>query len=203
MLNIYLTDRNGKLQEIEEMQKGCWINVLHPTEEEIQYLVQTLNVDLDFIKDPLDDEERSRIEKEDNNTLIIVDIPTVRHDEEGNSIYDTIPIGMIVMPDCFVTICLEENQFLNVLLINVLKNFIRLRRRAFALQLLYTISTYYLRYLKQINRKTIDLEHQLNQSMKNKEIFTLLGLEKSLVYFTTSLKANKIVIQKLMRNSTF
>ena len=61
-----------------------WINVLHPTEEEIQYLVQTLNVDLDFIKDPLDDEERSRIEKEDNNTLIIVDIPTVRHDEEGN-----------------------------------------------------------------------------------------------------------------------
>ena len=60
------------------------INVLHPTEEEIQYLVQTLNVDLDFIKDPLDDEERSRIEKEDNNTLIIVDIPTVRHDEEGN-----------------------------------------------------------------------------------------------------------------------
>ena len=202
MLNIYLTDRNRKLQEIEEMQKGCWINVLHPTEEEIQYLVQTLNVDLDFIKDPLDDEERSRIEKEDNNTLIIVDIPTVRHDEEGNSIYDTIPIGMIVMPDCFVTICLEENQFLNVLLINVLKNFIRLRRR-FALQLLYTISTYYLRYLKQINRKTIDLEHQLNQSMKNKEIFTLLGLEKSLVYFTTSLKANKIVIQKLMRNSTF
>ena len=127
MLNIYLTDRNGKLQEVEEMQKGCWINVLHPTEEEIQYLVQTLNVDLDFIKDPLDDEERSRIEKEDNNTLIIVDIPTVRHDEEGNSIYDTIPIGMIVMPDCFVTICLEENQFLNVLLINVLKNFIRLK----------------------------------------------------------------------------
>jgi len=61
MLNIYLTDRNGKLQEIEEMQKGCWINVLHPTEEEIQYLVQTLNVDLDFIKDPLDDEERSNI----------------------------------------------------------------------------------------------------------------------------------------------
>ena len=110
------------------MQKGCWINVLHPTEEEIQYLVQTLNVDLDFIKDPLDDEERSRIEKEDNNTLIIVDIPTVRHDEEGNSIYDTIPIGMIVMPDCFVTICLEENQFLNVLLINVLKEFYTFKR---------------------------------------------------------------------------
>ncbi|PFQ48836.1 magnesium transporter [Bacillus cereus] len=203
MLNIYLTDRNGKLQEIEKMQKGCWINVLHPTEEEIQYLVQTLNVDLDFIKDPLDDEERSRIEKEDNNTLIIVDIPTVRHDEEGNSIYDTIPIGMIVMPDCFVTICLEENPIFERFINQRIKEFYTFKKTRFALQLLYTISTYYLRYLKQINRKTIDLEHQLNQSMKNKEIFTLLGLEKSLVYFTTSLKANKIVIQKLMRNSTF
>ncbi|AAS41040.1 magnesium transporter, CorA family [Bacillus cereus ATCC 10987] len=185
------------------MQKGCWINVLHPTEEEIQYLVQTLNVDLDFIKDPLDDEERSRIEKEDSNTLIIVDIPTVRHDEEGNSIYDTIPIGMIVMPDCFVTICLEENPIFERFINQRIKEFYTFKKTRFALQLLYTISTYYLRYLKQINRKTIDLEHQLNQSMKNKEIFTLLGLEKSLVYFTTSLKANKIVIQKLMRNSTF
>ncbi|MBL2526072.1 magnesium transporter CorA family protein, partial [Klebsiella pneumoniae] len=83
------------------------------------------------------------------------------------------------------------------------KEFYTFKKTRFALQLLYTISTYYLRYLKQINRKTIDLEHQLNKSMKNKEIFTLLGLEKSLVYFTTSLKANKIVIQKLMRNSTF
>lgn len=178
MLNIYLTDRNGKLQEIEEMQKGRWINVLHPTEEEIQYLVQTLNVDLDFIKDPLDDEERSRIEKEDNNTLIIVDIPTVRHDEEGNSIYDTIPIGMIVMPDCFVTICLEENPIFERFINQRIKEFYTFKKTRFALQLLYTISTYYLRYLKQINRKTIDLEHQLNKSMKNKEIFTLLGLEK-------------------------
>lgn len=163
---------------MRKCKKGCWINVLHPTEEEIQYLVQTLNVDLDFIKDPLDDEERSRIEKEDNNTLIIVDIPTVRHDEEGNSIYDTIPIGMIVMPDCFVTICLEENPIFERFINQRIKEFYTFKKTRFALQLLYTISTYYLRYLKQINRKTIDLEHQLNQSMKNKEIFTLLGLEK-------------------------
>ncbi len=200
MLNIYLTDENGKVQEIEEIQKGCWINALHPTEEEIQFLIESLNLELDFIKDPLDDEERSRIEKEDNNTLIIVDIPTVRHDEEGNSIYDTIPIGMIVMPDCFVTICLEENPVFERFINQKIKGFYTFKKTRFVLQLLYIISTYYLRYLKQINRKTDDLEHVLNKSMKNKEIFTLLALEKSLVYFTTSLKANKIVIQKLMRN---
>ncbi|MFX3623533.1 MAG: magnesium transporter CorA family protein [Ectobacillus sp.] len=200
MLNIYLTDENGKLQEIDEIQKGCWINALHPTEEEIQFLIETLNLELDFIKDPLDDEERSRIEKEDDNTLIIVDIPTVRHDDDGNSIYDTIPIGMIVMPECFVTICLEENPIFERFINQRIKGFYTFKKTRFALQLLYIISTYYLRYLKQINRKTVDLEHELNKSMKNKEIFTLLALEKSLVYFTTSLKANKIVIQKLMRN---
>jgi magnesium transporter len=200
MLSMYLTDENGKLQEIEEIQKGCWINALHPTEEEIQFLIESLNLELDFIKDPLDDEERSRIEKEGNNTLIIVDIPTVRHDESGNSIYDTIPIGMIVTPDCFVTICLEENPIFERFINQRIKGFYTFKKTRFVLQLLYMISTYYLRYLKQINRKTVDLEHELNKSMKNKEIFTLLALEKSLVYFTTSLKANKIVIQKLMRS---
>lgn len=200
MLNIYLTDESGKLQEIEEIQKGCWINALHPTEEEIQFLIDSLHLELDFIKDPLDDEERSRIEKEDANTLIIIDIPTVRHSEDGNSIYDTIPVGMIVTPDCFVTICLEENPVFERFINQRIKGFYTFKKTRFVLQLLYMISTYYLRYLKQINRKTVDLEQELNKSMKNKEIFTLLALEKSLVYFTTSLKANKIVIQKLMRS---
>lgn len=200
MLNIYLSEENGKLQEIDSIQKGCWINVLHPTEEEIQYLIETLNVELDFIRDPLDDEERSRIEKEGDATLIIIDIPTVRHDEDGNSTYDTIPIGMIIMPECFVTICLEENPIFERFTNQRIKGFYTFKKTRFALQLLYIISTYYLRYLKQISRKTVDLEKELNKSMKNKEIFTLLGLEKSLVYFATSLKSNKVVIQKLMRS---
>jgi magnesium transporter len=201
MLNIYVTDTNGKLQEVEDIQKGCWINVLHPTEEEIQFLLTELNLELDFIKDPLDDEERSRIEKEDDNTLIIVDIPTVKHDEDGNSMYDTIPIGMIVTPDCFITICLEENPIFERFTNQRIKEFYTFKKTRFALQLLYIISTYYLRYLKQINRKTMDLEKELTKSMKNKEIFTLLGLEKSLVYFTTSLKANKIVLQRLLKGT--
>ena len=92
-----------------------------------------------------------------------MDIPTVRHDEEGNSIYDTIPIGMIVMPDCFVTICLEENPIFERFINQRIKEFYTFKKTRFALQLLYTISTYYLRYLKQINSKTIDLEQQLNK----------------------------------------
>ncbi|MCP8968898.1 magnesium transporter CorA family protein [Ectobacillus ponti] len=200
MLNMYLTDENGRLQEVDNIEKGCWINALHPTEEEVQYLIETLHLEHDFIKDPLDDEERSRIEKEDDKTLIIVDIPTVRHDDDGNSTYDTIPIGMIITPDCFITICLEENPIFERFINQRIKGFYTFKKTRFALQLLYIISTYYLRYLKQISRKTVDLEKELNKSMKNKEIFTLLGLEKSLVYFTTSLKSNKTVIQKLTRS---
>ncbi|MBO9128124.1 magnesium transporter CorA family protein [Bacillus sp. 165] len=201
MLNMYLTDRNGKLHEIDELQKGCWINVIHPTEEEIQFLLTELNVELDFIKDPLDDEERSRIEKEDDNTLIIVDIPIVKHEEDGSSAYDTIPIGMIVTEECFVTICLEENPIFERFTNFRIKGFFTFKKTRFALQILYIISTYYLRYLKQINRKTMDLEKELTKSMKNKEIFTLLALEKSLVYFATSLKANKIVLQRLLKGT--
>ncbi|MEH7515532.1 CorA family divalent cation transporter, partial [Gottfriedia acidiceleris] len=109
MLNFYLSDAQGKLNQVDVIEKGCWINAINPTEQEIQYLVQKLDLDLDFIKDPLDDEERSRIEVEGEHTLIIVDIPIVAHDDNGHTIFDTIPIGMIISSHTFVTICLSEN----------------------------------------------------------------------------------------------
>lgn len=201
MLNIYLSDEQGKLREVDEIQKGCWINAIHPTEEEITYLVETLHLDLDFIRDPLDDEERSRIEKEDDNLLIIVDIPTVVHEEDGDSVYDTIPVGIIIMPHLILTICLKDNPIFDRFINQRVKNFYTHMKTRFAFQILQTISTYYLRYLKQINRKTDQLEHGLHKSLKNEEIFSLLTIEKSLVYFTTSLKANRIVLQKMLNGN--
>ena len=106
------------------------------------------------------------------------------------------------MPDCFVTICLEENPIFERFINQRIKEFYTFKKTLCTSALIYDFYLLF-KILKANKSKTIDLEHQLNQSMKNKEIFTLLGLEKSLVYFTTSLKANKIVIQKLMRNSTF
>ncbi|MGM9987455.1 MAG: magnesium transporter CorA family protein [Bacillaceae bacterium] len=198
MLNIYRSDDQGKLQEVDEIQKGCWVNAIHPTEEEISYLVNTLQLDLDFIQDPLDDEERSRIEKEDDKLLIIVDIPMVTHEENGDSIYDTIPVGIIILPDLILTICLKDNPIFERFINQRVKNFYTYMKTRFALQILQTISSYYLRYLKQINRKTDQLEQGLHKSLKNEELFSLLTIEKSLVYFTTSLKANRIVLQKLL-----
>jgi magnesium transporter len=199
MMNIYLSKNDGKLEEIHELQNGCWIKLVAPTEEEIRYIANHLDIPIDSIKDALDDEERSRIEKEDNHVLIIVDIPIITYDEVDGAIYETIPIGMIITNTCFITVCLQENPIFEEFTKNKIKNFYTFMKTRFALQMLYMISTYYLRYLKQINRKTSEIEKALHQSMKNKELFSLLSMEKSLVYFMTSLKANNIVMERLMR----
>lgn len=201
MLNFYVSDAGGKLNQVDTIEKGCWINAINPSEQEIQFLVQKLDLDLDFIKDPLDDEERSRIEIEGEHTLIIVDIPIVANDDTGNTIFDTIPIGMIISSNTFVTICLSENPIFERFIYQKVKGFFTFKKTRFALQLLHTSSTYYLRYLKQINRKTNEIEAELHQSTRNQELFTMLNLEKSLVYFTTSLKANKIVMQKILKGN--
>ncbi|MGG3998632.1 magnesium transporter CorA family protein [Anoxybacillus kestanbolensis] len=199
MMNIYLSNDQGKLEEIHELKNGCWVNLISPTESEIRYIAEHLNIPIDSIKDALDDEERSRIEKEDNHVLIIVDIPIITYDEGNIPTYETIPIGMIITNICFITVCLQENPIFEEFTKNKVKNFYTYMKTRFALQMLYMISTYYLRYLKQINRKTSEIEKQLHQSMQNKELFSLLNLEKSLVYFTTSLKANNIVMERLLR----
>ncbi|RAK18460.1 magnesium transporter [Anoxybacillus vitaminiphilus] len=199
MMNIYLSNSDGRLEEIHELQNGCWIKLVAPTEEEIRYIANHLDIPIDSIKDALDDEERSRVEKEDNHVLIIVDIPIITHDEVDGAIYETIPIGMIITNTCFITVCLQENPIFEEFTKNKIKNFYTFMKTRFALQMLYMISAYYLRYLKQINRKTSEIEKALHQSMKNKELFSLLSMEKSLVYFMTSLKANNIVMERLLR----
>lgn len=199
MINIYSSTMDGKLTQIEEICNGCWINLVAPIEEEIRFVSEELSIPIDFIMDSLDDEERSRIEKEDNHVLIIVDIPIVIYDDNGFPIYDTIPIGMIITEKCFITVCLKENPIFDEFTKNKVKSFYTHMKTRFALQILYSISTYYLRYLKQINKKTSEIEKELHQSMKNKELFSLLSLEKSLVYFTTSLKSNNVMLDRMLR----
>ncbi|KMY45502.1 magnesium transporter [Bacillus sp. FJAT-27916] len=199
MLEYYITDSANTLKKIDDLQKGCWVNMVAPSESEIKLISERLNIPEDFIKDPLDDEERSRLEKEDNHVLIIVDFPYIIYDDSGFPVYETLPIGLIVTEECFITISLIENPIIMDFINKKIKGFFTYKKTRFALQILFHISTYYLRYLKQINRKTDDIEKELHQSMKNEELYAFLSLEKSLVYFTTSLKSNKIVLQKMLR----
>lgn len=199
MIKVYKSNETGQFSEQEIIEKGCWINLINPSESEIQYVSEKLGIETDYLRDPLDEEEKARIEKENGNVLIIVDIP-IMNNEDGTSTFDTIPLGMIIIGDnYFVTVCLKENPIISEFAGNRIKGFFTFKKTRFILQLLYRIAVYYLRYLKQINRKTDQIERQLHKSMKNQELFTLLNLEKSLVYFSTSLRSNDVVMEKLLR----
>ena len=201
MLNMYISNEEGTLRETDRISNGCWVQLIAPNELEMQKVSRELEIPLEFLRDPLDEEERSRIEKDGENILIIVNVPLVSIDEKGMPIYDTIPLGMIIAKNCFVTICLKDNPIFHTFSEGKVKNFFTYKRTRFAFQILYSMSTSYLRFLKQISKKTDTIEKELHQSMKNKELFSLLNLQKSLVYFTTSLKSNNIVMQKMLKSN--
>jgi magnesium transporter len=199
MLEIFKSTETKVLEKVDVISKGCWVNMYSPTQDEINKVSIEAQVDVDIIKDALDDEERPRIERDDGRVYIIVDFPYIVQDENGFSGYETIPIGIILTDDCIITVSLKDTPILEEFRKNRVKEFFTFKKTRFALQILFVISSYYLRYLKQINKKTNEIEHVVHQSLKNKELFAFLALEKSLVYFTTSLKSNKVVLDKILR----
>ena len=202
MLKIYNTDVNtNKIEEIKEFRKGSWISLVNPSETEIKKVCENVNIQEDFIRDALDFEEKARIDKEDDDgtTLFVVDVPIIEKNEE-NDVYTTMPLGMIVVrDDFFITVSLRKNKIIEDFEKRKIKNIQTYKKSKLIFQILYLNSSYYLAYLKQINKETEIAEYILKNSMKNKELLKLLSLEKSLVYFTTSLKSNELVMEKTMR----
>ena len=202
MLKIYNTDKEtNEFQEIKEFKRGSWINLVNPSEIEIKKVCENISIEEDFIRDALDFEEKARIDKEedDDTILFVVDVPIIEKGEESE-IYTTMPLGMIVVrDDFFVTVSLRKNKIIESFEKRKIKNFQTYKKTRFIFQILYLNSSYYLSYLKQINKETEIAEYILKNSMKNKELLKLLSLEKGLVYFTTSLKSNEIVMEKTLR----
>ena len=202
LLKIYYTDiETNEFQEIKEFKKGAWINLVNPSESEIKKVCENINIQEDFIRDALDYEEKARIDQEDddNTILFVVDVPITEKGEEAE-IYTTMPLGMIVVrDDFFVTVSLKKNKVIEDFEKKKIKNFQTYMKTRFIFQILYLNSSYYLSYLKQINKETEIAEYILKNSMQNKELLKLLSLEKGLVYFTTSLKSNELVMEKTMR----
>jgi magnesium transporter len=197
MLAILKTTPTG-LERLEECEPGSWIDLVSPTEDELQRVSQGLLIPLDLLRSPLDEEEKSRIDIEDGLTQVIVDIPVVVREDDQQG-YATIPLGMLVHQDYFITSCLRPNPILGEFEREAIRGFATFKKTRFLLQILQQVSVFYLRYLGRIDRETDKLERELRASQKNAEIFDLLGLQKALVYFTTSLRSNEAVLQKLMR----
>ena len=202
LLKIYNTDiETNEFSEIKEFKKGAWINLVNPSENEIKKVCKNIGIQEDFIRDALDYEEKARIDKEedDNTTLFVVDVP-ITEKIEGAETYTTMPLGMIVVrDDFFLTVSLKRNKIIESFEKRKIKNFQTYKKTRFIFQILYLNASYYLTYLKQINKETEIAEYILKNSMKNKELLKLLSLEKGLVYFTTSLKSNELVMEKTLR----
>ena len=204
MMKIYKTvDEQGLFREISHIEKGCWINLFAPTTQEINSLCHAIKISDEFIKYLLDQEEKARIDIEDDQILIIEDIPIYEApDNSSDEAFSTIPLGMIVVrDDYFITVCTRENPIINEFVDCKIRSFFTYKKTRFILQILYKTATYYLSYLKSINRETDKTEDNLQRSMKNQELIKLLSLQKSLVYFTTSLKSNELVMEKLLRGN--
>lgn len=201
MLQILKTvEENGlvKLDQYDQIVEGAWINLISPSVEEMERVANTLKVPIDFIRDALDEEERARIETEDGYTLIIIDIPILSV-EEHSGLYSTIPMAIIIGDSNIITVCLKENNIINDFSSSKVKAFYTHKKTRFLFQILHKNATYYLQYLRRIDKKSNKIEKELHRSMKNKELIQLLDLEKSLVYFSTSLRSNESILEKIMR----
>ena len=197
MIRIFKTE-DGAMHEKEEMQPGCWIALTNPTASEIIDIADAYQIDPDHLKAPLDEEERSRIEVEEEYTLVLVDIPSIE-ERSGKDWFVTIPLAIIMTNDVLITVCLEETPVLTSFMDGRVRDFHTFMKTRFILQILYKNETQYLQYLRIIDKKSEVIERKLHQSQKNEELIELLELEKSLVYFTTSLRSNEVVLEKLLR----
>lgn len=198
MLDVYKTYDDG-LRQINDFEDGCWIALTNPTATELLKVSEQYQVDINDLRAPLDEEERSRIEVEDNYTLILVDIPTLE-ERNNKDRYVTIPLAIILAKGAIITICLEETPILKVFMDGRVRDFFTFKKTRFILQILYKNASAYLQHLRVIDRKSEEVEKKLHVSTKNRELIELLELEKSLVYFTTSLRANEVVLEKLLKN---
>ncbi|MFS8228441.1 magnesium transporter CorA family protein [Staphylococcus aureus] len=177
---------------------ASWINVVEPDREEIENLMEQYNIPEDFIRDPLDSEESSRIEYDEDTgySLIIIDLPIVNSTNRSVLSFVTIPLGIIIGNGIIVTVCDAENEFLE----NLPKRDINLKFHSrFALEILTTIADHYNRNLRLLNKIRIRIEKELKNNITNKQLFKLMEVEKSLVYFLAALKGNDTIIKKLFR----
>lgn len=200
MISIYKKTEQG-LVTLNEPMNGCWINVISPSSEEINWLVSQ-NIPQDYLTYSLDIDERPRTERENGDVLIILRIPYYQG-QAADIPYTTVPMGIILTERYIVTICRWENDILKELTSGRLRSLSTSKRNRFILRLLLNTADKYLVYLREINKMVDALEDQLQKSTRNKEVLELVKYQKSLTYFTTALKANELMLERLNRSQMF
>ena len=200
MLKVYKSHESGPLEELslKNLEKGSWIKIVDPTPYELKVVARLTDVEPDFLRSALDDEERSHTDVEDNSVMVLTNVPVVR----GNDSYDTLPLAIILTEDYIITVCLEETSVLEKFDEANARSFRTFKKTRFLFQILYNSATFFLLYLRQISKISDEIELKLRDSMENKEILRLLELQKGLTYFNAALRSNGAVLDKLLRLRT-
>ena len=198
MLKIYRTTSvEKKVKTAKKATVDSWIDMVSPTREEIDRVVRTTGIEEDLILKMLDDEERPRIEEEDNGTLIVIDTPSLEIGTDHFS-YTTRPLGIIVTKNNYViTVAPRNVKVLTPFKKNKVRDFRTAKKTRFVIQILLRTANEYLNALKIVNEKIEEKEKDITNSTSNKDLINMLDLEKTLVYFITSLKANDLVLHRL------
>ena len=205
MIECFLTDAEGTTRQIPEPQPGCWVNVVAPTADEQAMLHDQLGVVPEFLRSALDDEESSHVDGDygARQTLVIVDCPFVEDEREAEdptmTQYDTHPLAVLIIPekDVIVTLSLRQNPTVNDFTSRYIYQMNTHQRTRLLLGIFLRVAQRFLVYLRNINRQFIKNEKALQKSLSNKDLIKMLGLEKSLVYFNTSLKADEATLVRI------
>ena len=198
MVSYYKTVAN-RLIEIDSIINGCWVSVVDPTAQERKMLIEEYGLDSDFLKSSLDEEESSRVEQEEKQTLIIVDTAVSEVQKDDTLIFYTMPLGIIITEHHVFTISLRENKVIDDVVNGRVRNIQTQFRTQFVLRLMMNITSSFLIYLKQIDKTSSVMQRKLHGATKNHELIQMLELEKSLIYFSTSLKSNDVTMNKILR----
>ena len=200
----YFKSENRKITEIDQIEKDCWVNIQPPINPDtLKKFSDDQNIPFDYLLDSLDIDERSRFEVEDDITLIVLKAPILNETSSNNEpLYITIPIGLVITPNNIFTISAYEGPIIEDFIENRMKNIDPSNKKFFILKTFERSVFYFLQYLNEMNRKRSLFEQRMIKSMNNHKLVQLMNLEKSLVYFATSLRTNEVLLMKLRRTNT-
>lgn len=197
MMKIYRT-QDKQLTRATDFTEGVWVCMTAPTQEEVREVAATLDIEQADLQAALDPEESARIALEDGYTVILVDIP-VKPAGQGEGIYTTVPLGILLTQDLIITVCSVETAVLGDFAACRVRGFSTRKKMRFVYQILYRAATLYQQELRLIDRRRQSIEKNLTGDLRDSDLMELHGLESSLVYFATSLRANLTVLDRLTR----
>lgn len=182
--------------EKDQWLPNSWVNVECPTSDDIQYLMDTFNVPESFLSDIADTDERPRIEYEGNWLLTILRIPLQTKDQALP--FTTVPIGVITNDDIIVTVCYYKTDLIPDFILYTQRKELAVKNKyELLLRLIHSSAVWFLKYLKQINYAVTEAEKALEKSIRNEDLLALMKLEKSMVFFNTSIRGNEVMLSKL------